>query len=365
MKSRIAANFAITFERRSFWTAAIGFFLLGSALAAGRADTALTIKPTHVFTGHTDEVTAVAFAPGGARFASGSKDNTVRLWEISTGEELETYQGHTRPVTSLAYSRKDNLLLSGSMDGTIRVWDLDSDDLPRIFIGAGDPVMDIAMSADGTHVLAASHGFQDWSIDEGVIKQSYSANGADLLSICYTPDYKQALTGGGDGAARLWNLNPEKESLRFSGHPDGVRRARISPDGKIAATCCWGDNFVRLWDLTTGKETLRLMGDADAVACLAFSPDGKTLLTAGGKIASDLKSLDPNAENVAVIDVWSVATGKITARLAGHSGYVDAVAFSTDGKRVISGGSDKAVRLWTLPQPPSKGAPRRTADAAE
>ncbi|MEO7715783.1 MAG: WD40 repeat domain-containing protein [Capsulimonas sp.] len=350
MKSRIAASFALTCESRSLWAAAILLLFAGSAMAVSQPDMIATIKPVHVFSGHTDDVSAVAFSPDGGRFASGSKDTSIKLWDISSGEELETYHGHTSTITCLAYTGKDNLLLSGSLDSTIRIWDLDSDDPPRILFGPGEPVTDLAISNDGTHVLAASHGFQDWSISEGVIKQSYLANGNDLLSICYTPDNKQALSGDADGAARVWTLGSDKDSMRFSGHKDGVRRVRVAAGGKIAATCCWGDSSIRLWNMTTGREIQKLTGDADAVTSLAFSPDGKTLLTAGGKLGSDLKTLDPNApDSVATIDVWNVATGKITARLVGHKGYVCAVAFSSDGKRVLSGGSDKTALLWKMP----------------
>src|SRR5918911_921418 len=76
-----------------------------------------------VQTGHADRIRAVAYAPDGRLLASGSIDNTVRLWDTANGTELRALKGHTRPVLSLAFSRDGRVLASGSADETIRLWD--------------------------------------------------------------------------------------------------------------------------------------------------------------------------------------------------------------------------------------------------
>ncbi|MYG06378.1 hypothetical protein F4167_07140 [Candidatus Poribacteria bacterium] len=79
-----------------------------------------------VLTGHTLTVWSVAFSPDGLTLASGSQDETIRLWNIATGAHIATLTGHTAPVKSVAFSSDGVTLASGSMDSTVRLWDLTS-----------------------------------------------------------------------------------------------------------------------------------------------------------------------------------------------------------------------------------------------
>ena len=76
-----------------------------------------------LLTGHTGQVTCVAFSPVGDTLASGSEDNNVRLWDASTGKRLKVIKGHSSWVTSIAYSPDGSLLATGSGDSTIRLRD--------------------------------------------------------------------------------------------------------------------------------------------------------------------------------------------------------------------------------------------------
>jgi len=87
-------------------------------------------QPT-LFTGHTDEVTSVAFAPDGRTLASGSPDQTIKLWDVASGREVRTLSGHTHWVRSVAFSPDGRTLASGSYDNTIKLWDVASGQLIR------------------------------------------------------------------------------------------------------------------------------------------------------------------------------------------------------------------------------------------
>jgi WD40 repeat protein len=78
--------------------------------------------------GHTRWVQSVAFSPDGKTLASGSEDQTVKLWNICTGQCVQTLQGHTHWVQSVAFSRDGKTLASGSWDGTIKLWDVKTGD---------------------------------------------------------------------------------------------------------------------------------------------------------------------------------------------------------------------------------------------
>jgi WD40 repeat protein len=94
--------------------------------------------------------------------------------------------------------------------------------------------------------------------------------------------------------------------------------------------------MIKLWDATTGKETLTLKGHTDVVDSVAFSPDGKQIVSG---------SFDKT------IKLWDATTGQETLTLKGHTGGVSSVAFTPDGKRIVSGSGDKTIKVWDSSRP--------------
>jgi WD40 repeat protein len=100
---------------------------------------------------------------------------------------------------------------------------------------------------------------------------------------------------------------------------------------------------LKVWDAATGRETLSLKGHAGshtgAVFSVAFSPDGKRIVSGGGD---------------ETVKVWDASTGKETLSLKGHTDSIFSVAFSPDGKRIVSGSWDKTVKVWDVAPPQSE-----------
>src|SRR5206468_1205333 len=118
----------------------------------------------------------------------------------------------------------------------------------------------------------------------------------------------------------------------YTGWVNSVDRSSvaISSDGKYVLMGGLEDHTSRLWEVATGKEIRRFKDPATAHS-VAFSPDGKNVLTGSSDGTSRL---------------WETATGKEIRRFEGHSSFVDAVAFSGDGQYVLAGSGDKTARLW-------------------
>ena len=106
--------------------------------------------------GHADRVRSVAYAPDGQTLASGSLDQTVRLWDVAAGQEIATLQGHTDRVTSVAFSPDGQTLASGSLDRTVRLWDVATRQELAILQGHADGITSVSFSLDGQTLASSS-----------------------------------------------------------------------------------------------------------------------------------------------------------------------------------------------------------------
>ena len=309
--------------------------------------------------GHTDFVTSVAFSPHGRTLATGSWDDTIRLWNPRTAEHLKTLTGHENDVTSIAFHPTGEQLASGSWDTKIRVWDLTETGVdPQFYVGPGGFVtavaylpisgQKLAWGSEDNRVRITARGdkFPDFSIyEEGhyhstnrfgrrVTTTTYHSH--DVSSITFSPDETIFASGSWDNTIKLWT-NSSHIKATLSGHEDFVTSVAFAPNGKILASGSW-DNTIRLWDIDTEETLLILKGHTDRVLSVAFSPDGRTLAS-----GSDDQT----------IRLWDVATGQQRDILLGHTSGVTAVAFSPDRRMLAStGGWDNTVRLWdVLPAP--------------
>lgn len=108
------------------------------------------------FSGHEGSVVSVAFSPDGKTLASGSSDNTVKLWDVASGGEVRTLSGHTDWARSVAFSPDGRTLASGSGDETVKLWDVASGQEVRTLSGYTRDVWSVAFSPDGRTLASAS-----------------------------------------------------------------------------------------------------------------------------------------------------------------------------------------------------------------
>ena len=183
-------------------------------------------------TGHTDDISSIAFSPDSQTLASGSADNTVRLWEVETDTHKATFTGHTDIVVSVAFSPDGSLLASGSDDNTIILWDVDTGEPKTTFIGHTNGINDVAFSPDGKTL--ASCGYRDdttvklWDVDTGTLKTTFFGHLYGITELAFSPDGQTLASGGWDGIVLLWDLNPgaavetETQQLAEDANRDGV-----------------------------------------------------------------------------------------------------------------------------------------------
>ncbi|MFM6255842.1 MAG: WD40 repeat domain-containing protein, partial [Dolichospermum sp.] len=114
-------------------------------------------------TGHSSWVNSLAYSPDGQTLASGSYDNTIKLWNARTGELLQTFTGHSYSVHSLAYSPDGQTLASGSWDKTIKLWNARTGNLLQT-LGHSYSVNSLAYSPDGQTLASGSGTIKIWRL---------------------------------------------------------------------------------------------------------------------------------------------------------------------------------------------------------
>ena len=215
-------------------------------------------KPQHrdpcvmTLAGHADEVRACAFAPDGRHIVSASKDETLKLWDAETGQELTTLSGHkyldeqgrvvggVAWVNACAFSPDGRWIVSGSFDKTLKLWD----------------------------------------VRTGEERNMLSGHTGSVWTCAFSPDGRWLVSGSSDGTLKLWDAQTGQERFTLSGHTAWVRACAFSPDGQWIVSGS-EDETLKLWDAETGQVRATLIGHTSPVQACAFSADGQWMALLG------------------------------------------------------------------------------------
>jgi WD40 repeat protein len=291
--------------------------------------------------GHGITVECVAFSPDGKRIASGSWDNTAKLYDAA-GKDVATLRGHNRGVMALAFSPDSALIATVSGDhtapvsGEVRLWDA-TDGKDRGLLGKHD---DMALGvAFGARLVTVGRdrALREWDVAKRAEVRALRApgdaaeDGKVIQAMAYSPDGTRLAVAGEGGEITVWNLVTRKPAAKLTGHTDTVYALAWSPDGSRLASAS-ADRTAIVWDVATGKPGHILKYPA-AVYAVAISHDGKTVATGG---------FDK------VIRLWDADTGEEKGKREGHTASVRCIAFNPDGEELVSAGSDFTIRRWSL-----------------
>ncbi|MYF40699.1 MAG: T9SS type A sorting domain-containing protein [Rhodothermaceae bacterium] len=209
-------------------------------------------------TGHTSSVLSVAFSADGTQLVSGSNDNTIRLWDVATGQEFLRFIGHVSAVNSVVFSPDGTQLASGSNDWSLRLWDVATGQQVRRFEGHPGPVNSVVFSPDGTQLASGSddHTVRLWDVATEEELRRFDRHVFDVHSVVFSPDGTWLASGSDDDTIRLWDIASGREiDLLDHGYP--VYSIAISGNGRFIASA--GGRAIRLWDATaTTLETVPL-----------------------------------------------------------------------------------------------------------
>jgi WD40 repeat protein/serine/threonine protein kinase len=248
-----------------------------------------------------NKVNALAFSPDGRWLAVRSREHGCRVWELATRQEAAEIDVPTPDFSSaVAFSRQGDLIALGAADFTIQIWNFATRTRIASLAGHEAPPRVLIFSRDGKTLY--SSGGDDrtvriWDLNTQREIDPPRWHGSWVSSLALAPDESVLVSSCGDGAVRIWELNPKPESLtekvRLTNHAALVWDVKFSPDGGMLATC-GADQRIRLWDTGTWQEIQVLQGHLSEVWCLAFAPDGKTLASGGKDETVKLWNVLPN-----------------------------------------------------------------------
>ncbi|MFC1959473.1 AAA family ATPase [Chloroflexota bacterium] len=261
----------------------------------------------HPLEGHMDWVDSVAFSPDGQTAFSASRDNTIFLWDIATGEIIRHFEGHLNGVNAVVFSPDGSIALSGG--------------------GCG--------ARDDENVCTVGEMFL-WDVETGEIIHRLEDHTGGVNTVTFSADGLVAVSGSDDTTLIIWDLDPESESFgepirTIEGHTSAVNTVVINPT--TGAIISGGDDLVlRQWDMNTGEE-ISYSFIITQPQELAVSADGRTILMAGDW---ELRMLDGEIQQIVQL-------------LYDHSPtYIRSAAMSQDGRLALSGGEDGTLRLWNM-----------------
>ena len=289
-----------------------------------------------IFAGHTSRVNDCAFSPDGTQMLSVSDDQTLRLWNVASGETLRVFEGPWlhEPV-GCAFSPDGQQALSASDYRTLLLWDIASGKTVHTIEEYSGGKYGYAFSPDGKQVLNASkdNTLRLWNVVGGETVRVFAGHTAIVRICAFSPDGGQALSIGDNNRLRLWNIASGETVRDFVVETDAyayIDGYAFSSDGR-RVLCASRDKMLRLWDVASGEMVHIFEGHSAEVNGCAFSPDGRYALSA----SSD-----------GTLRLWEVANGESIRIFKGHISSVAGCAFSPDGQQALSIGAE--MRLWDV-----------------
>ena len=290
-----------------------------------------------VLGGNMGIVNVVVYSPDGKTLISGSSDCIIYMWNVKSGKILRELRGHTAPVTSLSISSDGKYLASSagfpkSKDDTIRIWDIQTGDLIRTIHNNSWSVYHVAFNHKTEQFVSATEGrlVCIWDTIHAMFPRALQAHTWPVYSAVFSPDGNIIVSAAADNTIRIWDSSTGEVLRTLLDHLGVVNSVAFCPDGKYFVSAS-DDKTVRIWNTLTGELLQTFEGHTDKVKSAIFSPDGRFVIS----VSADK-----------TIRIWDTALGLCIKTLTGHKGTINSIDFSPIGNNFITSSEDGTIRIW-------------------
>lgn len=355
-----------------------------------------------ILSGHINFINKIIFLSSGV-IATASGDQTVKIWYAKVGRELMTMEGHKGEISSVAFNRRNQTVMTSSADGTVKEWSVglhleypsiaehesginwlaispDGKSLlsistkdhqakvmisnlqgsvlhdQRMLTGFKNEVYAAAFSPPKGNLIATAHEDRKvrlWHSATGELFRELGEHESEVLAVAFHRNGKEVASVSADGIVKKWNLESGKSVsipipleieeqyitrlVRLVGLVTGrpypvVPPIAFDPDLILICADTKDEKEVPIYNIVTGKKQAAILRrQGQTLWSIAFSHDGKSVVTAG-------------SDNTAT--VWNAHTGKEKFTLRGHRHAVTCAAFSNNDERIATASMDKTVRVW-------------------
>ncbi|GFQ03363.1 transducin beta-like protein 3 [Phtheirospermum japonicum] len=280
------------------------FLAVATSVEQVRVYDLASMSCSYVLTGHTDIVVSLdtcVQSSGRTLIVTGSKDNSVRLWDPQNQRCIGVGVGHMGGVGAVAFSRKNkNFFVTGSSDRTVKVWSLD---------GISDDVEEV-------YNLKA--------------KAVVAAHDKDINSVAIAPNDSLVCSGSQDRTACIWRLPDLVSVVVLKGHKRGVWSVEFSPVDQCVITAS-GDKTIKIWAISDGSCLRTFEGHTTSVVRASFITRGTQFVSCGGD---------------GLVKLWTVKTNECVATYDQHEEKIWALAIGKKTEMLATGGGDAVINLW-------------------
>jgi WD40 repeat protein len=317
-------------------------------------------------------LTAARFAPTGFLIVTAGGSSVARVWDARSGFKLHDLAAHESGIYDAEFSPSDRQIVTASADGTARVWNTLQGDLYGVLPNHLNYVVRATFSPDGENVATASRDRIARIFEpNGTLRATLVGHTEGVADVAFSEDEESVATASPDRTARLWDRRPQPDLVPLGEHPETTVAAVAFGAGGRRVVSVGVDGSVRTWRVGRPRPPLMRFRAAPNAAAVALSRDGRRVAAAtasgfvrirdsatGGTIETFRTPKRPralafswDARELAIatrdrnVLVWKLGGGGASRTLGTNA---VAVAFSPDGKRLLTAGADMIARVWDV-----------------
>lgn len=284
------------------------------------------------FKGHVNSISCCAFHPKKPIFATGSDDETWRLWTVNDCELVMSGEGHTSWLSGLHFHPHGSHLSTSSGDGTVKIWEFATAKCTHTFSEHTQAVWGCEFHAAGDFVASCSmdHTIRIWDLLSGKCKQTLRGHVDSVNAVCWQPNTANVCSASGDKTVSVWDGRTGLCVQTLYGHSNSCNSLKINNRGDTIASAD-ADGVVKLWDI-------RMVAELGTISAGQYPINGLVMDRGGHRL---LAGSDDGT--VKILDMHSFSS---VDELTGHDGPVQCLGIAPNDSFFVSGSSDATFKIW-------------------